>query len=287
MNKIKKLLYKIFNSIGFEILTKKQKRVLNRYKPHVNKNLESVIFFTTHKAASNFSNEILKQVENSTEYTLYDYGALVGSLSDKLNIKDDFEVYLNKNYKFLFNPYGEVYGPQRKPLKFQNIENYKKIFFLRDPRDVLVSAYYSFGYSHPVPNSKSLKDSFNRNRALIQNQSLDEYVLNESKYWIKPIYMEYKFLKESSEKECMYIKYNQFVDDTESCIEEIFNFFDFQNKDIIKSLAEEASPVRETENKNLHKRSGKNNQWKTHLTEKTQEKLTKELNEVLKYWQFI
>ena len=287
MNNIKKLLFKFFNSIGIKVLTKKQKRVLNRYKPHVNKSLESVIFFTTHKAASNFSNEILKQIEKNTEYSLYDYGALVGSLSDTLNIDNDFEVYLNKNYKFLFNQHGEIYGPQRKPLKFQNIENYKKIFFLRDPRDVLVSAYYSFGYSHSIPNSKSLLENFNRNRALIQNQSLDEYVLKESKYWVKPIYMEYKFLKESSEKECMYIKYNQFVNDTESCIEEILNFFDFQNKDIVQSLAKEASPVRETENKNQHKRSGKNNQWKTHLTENTQEKLTKELNEVLKYWQFI
>tara|TARA_Y100000389_G_C17456812_1_gene518687 strand:- start:2315 stop:3178 length:864 start_codon:yes stop_codon:yes gene_type:complete len=287
MNKIKQILHKLFNSIGIEVLTKKQKRVLNRYKPQVNKSLESVIFFTTHKAASNFSNEILKQIENRTEYTLYDYGALIGSLADKLNIKNDFEVYLNKNYKFLFNTHSEIYGPQRKPLKFQNINDYKKIFFLRDPRDVLISAYYSFGYSHPVPNSESLLENFNQKRALIQTQSLDEYVLRESKDWIKPIYMEYKFLKESSKKECLYIKYNQFVNDTESCIEEIFNFFDFQNKDIVKSLATLASPVRENENKNQHKRSGKNNQWKTHLTEKTQEKLNNELNEVLKYWQFI
>ena len=53
--------------MGFKILTKKQKRVLNRYEPDVDESLESVIFFTTHKAASNFSNEILKQIEKNTE----------------------------------------------------------------------------------------------------------------------------------------------------------------------------------------------------------------------------
>jgi len=287
MNKIKKFLFIFFNFLGIKLLTRKQKRVLNRYKPKINTNLESVIFFTTHKAASNFTNEILKITENSSDYILYDYGALVGSLSDKLNLENDFENYLNINYKFLFNPLGEIYGPQRMPLKFPNINNYKKIFFLRDPRDVLVSAYYSFGYSHVEPKSKSLLKGFNEKRALIQNQSIDEYVLKESKNWIEPIYMEYKDLKENSDKVCLYIKYSKFVNDTYGCIEEILNFFDIQNIDLIKSLTRVANPVSDIENKNLHKRSGKNNQWKTHLTEETQEKLNKELSEVLKYWQFV
>ena len=131
MNKIKKFLFIFFNFLGIKLLTRKQKRVLNRYKPKINTNLESVIFFTTHKAASNFTNEILKITENSSDYILYDYGALVGSLSDKLNLENDFENYLNINYKFLFNPLGEIYGPQRRALKFSNINNYRKIFFKR------------------------------------------------------------------------------------------------------------------------------------------------------------
>lgn len=272
--------------MSFKILTKKQKRVLNRYKPNVNKNLESVIFFTTHKAASNFSNKILKQIEKNTEYTLYDYGALVGSLADRLNIKDDFENYLNKNNEFLFNKNGEVYGPQRKPLNFPNINKYKKIFFLRDPRDVLVSAYYSFGYSHVEPDSKNLLENFNTNRISIQGKSIDEYVLKEAKNWIIPMYTEYKVLRETSEKECLYIKYNDFVDDTEGILYKIFKFFNFKNEELIKSLSIDASPVSNIENKEKHKRSGKNYQWKTHLMARTQDQLNKELKEVLDYWQF-
>ncbi len=272
--------------MGFKILTKKQKRVLNKYKPHADESLESVIFFTTHKAASNFSNEILKQIEKNTEYTLYDYGALVGSLADKLNIKGDFENYLNENNEFLFSQNGEVYGPQRKPLNFPNINNYKKIFFLRDPRDVLVSAYYSFGYSHVEPDSKNLLENFTKNRKSIQDASIDEYVLKEAKNWIIPMYMEYKVLRETSEKECLYIKYNDFVDDTDSVIDNIFKFFNFKNKELIKSLSIEANPVSNIENLENHKRSGKNYQWKTHLMTRTQDQLNKELNEVLDYWEF-
>ena len=286
MKSLKKFLYIFLNLMGFNTLTKKQKRVLNRYKPNANKSLESVIFFTTHKAASNFTDEILKQIEKNTEYTLFDYGALVGSLADKLNIKDDFENYLNKNSEFLFSQNGEIYGPQRRPLNFPNIDNYKKIFFLRDPRDVLVSAYYSFGYSHVEPDSKNLLENFNKNRKLIQDQSIDEYVLKEVKNWIIPMYFEYKVLRESSKKECLYIKYNDFVDNTESVIDNIFKFFDFKNEELIKSLSIDANPVSNTENNEKHKRSGKNYQWKTHLTGRTQDQLNKELNEVLDYWQF-
>lgn len=286
MKSLKKFLYIFLNLMGFNALTKKQKRVLNRYKPNANKSLESVIFFTTHKAASNFTDEILKQIEKNTEYILFDYGALVGSLADKLNIKDDFENYLNKNSEFLFSQNGEIYGPQRRPLNFPNIDNYKKIFFLRDPRDVLVSAYYSFGYSHVEPDSKNLLENFNKNRKLIQDQSIDEYVLKEVKNWIIPMYLEYKVLRESSKKECLYIKYNDFVDNTESIIDNIFKFFDFKNEELIKSLSIDANPVSNTENNEKHKRSGKNYQWKTHLTGRTQDQLNKELNEVLDYWEF-
>ena len=100
------------------------------------------------------------------------------------------------------------------------------------------------------------------------------------------MYMEYKVLRETSEKECLYIKYNDFVDDTDSVIDNIFKFFNFKNKELIKSLSIEANPVSNIENLENHKRSGKNYQWKTHLMTRTQDQLNKELNEVLDYWEF-
>ena len=110
MNSLKKFIYVFQKYSIFEILKKKTKIKYNgsliSYKPIVTNNLEFE-FFLIHKAASNFSNKILKQIEKNTEYSLYDYGALVGSLADRLNIKDDFENYLNKNneFHFFFKPY--------------------------------------------------------------------------------------------------------------------------------------------------------------------------------------
>lgn len=286
MDKLKIAVILVSRFFGFEILTKKQKRVLNKYNPKSNTDVESVIFFTTHKAASNFTNQILKEVEKNSEFILYDYGALIGSLSEKLNITDDFEEYLNKNYKNLFNLYGEIYGPQRKPLNFLGINDFKKIFFMRDPRDVLVSAYFSFGYSHVEPDSNVLLKSFLKERQKIQNQTIDEYVIQESNNWVKPMYMEYKELRENSNNNLLYLKYNDYINDTQNFVYQVLSFLGLENQELAERLSLHANPITSSENIDKHKRSGRNNQWKNHLKQSTQDKLNKELHEVLEYWEF-
>lgn len=287
MKKLKTTIFLTLKLIGIEVLTKKQKRVLNKYKPKSNSEIDSFIFFTTHKAASNFTNQILKEVEQISEFELYDYGALIGSISEKLNITDQFEEYLNENHKTLFKLNGEIYGPQRLPLNFTGINDYKKIFFLRDPRDVLVSAYYSFGYSHVEPDSTSMIDSFLKKRATIQNQTIDEYVLQEMERWIKPAYMNYKKLRVESTNDVLYLKYNDYIEDTEGIVNKILTFFGLENRDLAKRLAMSANPITRLEEKDQHKRSGKNNQWKTHLKQSTQDELNIKLKDILEFWDFI
>ena len=287
MKKLKTTIFLTLKLIGIEVLTKKQKRVLNKYKPKSNSEIDSFIFFTTHKAASNFTNQILKEVEQISEFELYDYGALIGSISEKLNITDQFEEYLNENHKTLFKLNGEIYGPQRLPLNFTGINDYKKIFFLRDPRDVLVSAYYSFGYSHVEPDSTSMIDSFLKKRATIQNQTIDEYVLQEMERWIKPAYMNYKKLRLESTNDVLYLKYNDYIEDTEGIVNKILTFFGLENRDLAKRLAMSANPITRLEEKDQHKRSGKNNQWKTHLKQSTQDELNIKLKDILEFWDFI
>ena len=287
MKKLKTTIFLTLKLIGIEVLTKKQKRVLNKYKPKSNSEIDSFIFFTTHKAASNFTNQILKEVEQISEFELYDYGALIGSISEKLNITDQFEEYLNENHKTLFKLNGEIYGPQRLPLNFTGINDYKKIFFLRDPRDVLVSAYYSFGYSHVEPDSASMIDSFLKKRAKIQNQTIDEYVLQEMERWIKPAYMNYKKLRLESTNDVLYLKYNDYIEDTEGIVNKILTFFGLENRDLAKRLAMSANPITRLEEKDQHKRSGKNNQWKTHLKQSTQDELNIKLKDILEFWDFI
>ena len=265
----------------------KAKRILLR-KPKINNssNLDSVIFFTTHKCASNFISKLLETVDESSEFIHYDYGGLVGSVADKINQKAPFEPYLNKNYKHLFSSKGEIYGPQRRPLDFLSINSYKKIFFLRDPRDVLISSFYSFGKTHAPPSQKILRSDFYKEREKINSLGLEKYAIYKSDE-ILEIYLSYKNLKEMSES-CIYLKYDDYAIDTSYFLKTVFNFLNISIDQMeIDRLISLADPIQLTKDDSKHKRSGKLDQWKSELSKETQKKLNVKFQDILKYWEFI
>jgi len=51
------------------------------------------------------------------------------------------------------------------------------IFFIRDPRDILVSSFYSFGFTHCLSPVKEIRERQEADRKNIQTLSLDEYVI--------------------------------------------------------------------------------------------------------------
>lgn len=52
----------------------------------------------------------------------------------------------------------------------------KRIFQIRDPRDILCSEYYSFGWNH---TEKDFTSKAKETREKIRNQTIDEYLLEE------------------------------------------------------------------------------------------------------------
>lgn len=57
-------------------------------------------------------------------------------------------------------------------------ECHKRIIHIRDPRDILVSEYFSFGWTHSQSDGK-LTDA---RKTEIQNMTIDEYVLNQPEF---------------------------------------------------------------------------------------------------------
>lgn len=62
-----------------------------------------------------------------------------------------------------------------------DIREHDRVVMVRDPRDMLVSSYFSMAHSHPVPRSGETRQHVQevRERALVQ--TVDEYVLGESR----------------------------------------------------------------------------------------------------------
>lgn len=61
---------------------------------------------------------------------------------------------------------------------FKHVHQLYHIYQVRDPRDTLVSQYYSMGWTHPT--NPTDPQGFNKVREWVQTHTIDEYVLNEA-----------------------------------------------------------------------------------------------------------
>jgi hypothetical protein len=82
----------------------------------------------------------------------------------------------------LFLPGGYCYGAlTHYPLDFDIpiMAQCRSTLIVRDPRDVLVSLYYSMKYSHPLPgetSSRNLRNRFSEGRQFAHDTGIDRYV---------------------------------------------------------------------------------------------------------------
>lgn len=175
-------------------LTPEQESIL-KAKESLNKP-PSVLFFTTHKCASTFIPPLLKTITRNSNYEFKDYAQAIWNLGNQLDIGQDQEnfldFFLEDTADRLFFRRGEIYAPLRVPVDFPERKKLKHIFFLRDPRDILVSSYYSTGFTHPLPKNDKAKRRFQAKRELIQQQGIDNYTISAATNWVIPLYSKYQ-----------------------------------------------------------------------------------------------
>jgi len=142
------------------------------------KRAESVFFYTFHKCASTlFGAYTLKRVKG-LHHVDYAQDIYVGKITEGTEME--------------FAPSGCIYGPIRLSVDpgepeydllvaptstAEFVRKRSALFLIRDPSDILVSSYYSFGFTHgfsPVPEVRQMQEDLQRS---IQEKSIDEYVL--------------------------------------------------------------------------------------------------------------
>lgn len=278
------LIQKIKNKSHKTIIHQKTKQEIVRAWESLNQP-KSVIFYTTHKCASVFISKLLITLTQNSQYEVKDYASAIRDLGDQINVENPYENFLEQASDQLYQTKGKIYAPQRKLLDFPGRENFKHIFFLRDPRDVIVSAYYSFGYSHGIPKATKQQEKQRKQRQKIQQQGIDNYAKESAIGWLN-LYMKYRELLESSDS-YLYLSYDEFKDNTLEFINKIVSFLEINISDQeAKKLAKEASPISEQKDITKHKRSGKSQQYKEELKPETINYLNETFSEILDYWQF-
>lgn len=148
---------------------------------------------------------------------------------------------------------------------FSNIEKVKVIIQIRDPRDIIVSEYYSFAFSHPDNNWSEEKK---KSREIIKRMSIDDYVLstlyNEdahhfrlSKYSLKERFLEHLPLLADG---ALIVKYEDMIVNYKDWLQPIVESFEFgHHNSVVQQYFylryKEKFLIPKKENINTHKRS--------------------------------
>lgn len=246
----------------------------------------SAIFYTMHKCASTFQAEVLEEIAKHTAYRHMDYANYIWALGDRINVGSPYEPFLAMNGGVLFRKHGELYGPQRKYLSFPEQQKFKSIFFLRDPRDALVSSYYSFGFTHGIPRNEQAKEKFLANRKDIQGGDIDAYCLRDAEAWIRPLFEGYADLYERLEDK-IFLSYDDYARDTRDFVRRLCEYLVISLPEYaVMALAHRAKPVRASAPVASHKRSGKSRQFVEELRPETVAQLNETLRPILDFWGF-
>jgi Sulfotransferase domain len=146
---------------------------IRRQKP------ESVFFYTFHKCASSLFGEYLLKHASGLRHCDYAARLYTGRLKRPVS----------------FAARGYVYGPLRLSAPEHSderervvapassrlfVRDRRCVFLVRDPRDILVSSYYSFGFTHPLSPVAEIREEQLRERAEIQSMTLEQYALSQA-----------------------------------------------------------------------------------------------------------
>ena len=249
-------------------------------------NIPSVIHFSVNKAATQHVKGLLKRIslENGiTPVCMNDY-----AFSSTMPYLDHLSFEHMEEYKHVFKETGFLYSVFGGMLEnIDNFDKYKVILSIRDPRDVLVSLYYSMAYSHPVPNEfGSKRDEFMNKRNLALDNRIDDFVLSEVDQ-VHSVFEKYK------NHLCRYdnvgiIKYENMIVDYSEWLTNISNMSGLSiSPSLRKELVEDnlrKSP--KSEDKQSHNRKGISGDYKEKLEGSTIEILNSKLESILSFFDY-
>ncbi|PIG90609.1 sulfotransferase domain-containing protein [Gloeocapsopsis sp. IPPAS B-1203] len=241
---------------------------------------KSAIFFTTRKCASTYMDKCIEYLnEKYLNLTPVNFESYIWQYSNQ----DMYQV-LEENLT-AFQPQGILYAPLRKYVPIKNIENYRILLMLRDPRDVIVSNYYSLGFSHSLPLDEERKKEFLDFRERIQKQSVDEYVIERADRFYR-MYDEYCNLIKT--QNLQWLRYEDFMQNFDLWVKQLGECLQIsineQDRNILFEMKGGGNQVEE--NKLKHIRKATPGDHKEKLSQETQDFLNtkfKDLLLILKY----
>lgn len=233
---------------------------------------QSIVFISLHKCATTFfTNTVFQELK---DLTLVDYQSYEYTHEADLTIKP---IIYSHGYLYavlrMYDRDHPGYKLTNELLKTSNLKNVKTIFWTRDPRDILVSLYYSFGFSHGLSTNSDIQAHQVARRKKIQKMDLDTYVLTEAPNLKWKFETMYEMMQQLPNH--LFLRYEEMIEDFDPMFEQLSDFVGL-NKSLYETMHAQSRP-KQTEDVKSHKRSGKTGAY----LEKLKPETIKEINTVL------
>lgn len=225
---------------------------------HTRSQQPSVLHFSLNKAATQHVKYLLWEMCKPNKLTMVSLNEL--AWASQLPYMDHLSSRELEAYQYLFKPKGYIYSVFGGMIAhIDQLEQYKIVFTIRDPRDILVSGYFSAAFSHPPPPDGSNKlAAFEARRARARSMGIDAWVLQEAMA-LQNILMRYQTLLMDKVPGLQPITYETMTTDFDTWVFEVLQAADWTigPKTWRKLYREQALRQPKAENVQEHRRKGK------------------------------
>lgn len=240
--------------------------------------MKSVISASMHKAGSTIMDMIVADVATIRGYEINQISRKVPK--SPLNAR---EVFISSQDSMVLE--GAYYGVARGPYisEMPIIEKLKVIVQVRDPRDCITSAYFSYKISHVLPKNPEKAEKFKEWRKNIGALEIDEYALSETKGYKNRM----KILREITEShdDALLLRYEDMVTDTAAWLERIGAFLDQPiNGEVLEQLGDKIDFSIKSEDVTKHKRQVTPGDHLRKLLPETVSAMNEQMQDELRYF---
>ena len=249
--------------------------------PPTSSDLRSVFAFSLPKAGSVLLDSIMQGLSSTLGLT---YVSIMG---EYFNIGLRAQQFPESTSR-IFLERGYCYGGFRFiPPRFEIpiLKSAKSVLLVRDPRDMLVSHYFSTKTSHPAP-SGTLKTGMKDVplREVAQRLAIDEYVLDFAKFYLRHMSRYIEAIRQDQGNFRIY-RYEDVIFNKRAWIADMCDAFDWPvPNSTINDIADRNDVIPSSEDQAKHIRQATPGDYKRKLQPETIERLTEMLAKELDYF---
>lgn len=241
-------------------------------------NVPSFFVFGLHKAGSTMQNKIFKDICDLLNIPIINIPRTsVQQGVGENNLSPDIcDIFAQSGYCFL----GFRFLPRY--LEKFNLTESKKIILIRDPRDILVSHYFSMKKSHTIPEGK-IGEKMLKQREKLQNMTVDDYVIDKANIFID------RFNKLALiQDDCFKLfRYEDVVFNKVNWIKDILHFLEMElDSDQIETIAKKQDVFPSQENESSHIRKVTPGDYQEKLKPETITKLNEIFAQILSKYNY-